>query len=199
MLGPFGFAFGFDDPRDRLEPHVWKAVAMRLLARAREGLVVCDSELQVVDATSMGAHLLARIGASAQGRLPEGLAEAVNEQLRSNDISRTARVLASTGGSAVHVHAAAIAGAVPSRVIIFLREEALRDDVLYARMKEVFPMKRRGFQLALLVRKGLSNREIAERLRLTESTVKVYLHQLYRDCGVSSRTALVALLARFSR
>ena len=57
----------------------------------------------------------------------------------------------------------------------------------------------RGFQLAQLVRQGLTNKAIAQQLRLTESTVKVYLHHLYRDCGVSSRTSLVALLERSAR
>ena len=172
---------------------------MRLLARAGEGLVLCDAELRVLDATPLAVHLLGRIGASAPERLPEKLANPVNEQLASNDISRTTRILMSSSGAVMHVHAAPIAGDPPARLMLLLREEALRDDDLYVRMRHELPISRRGFQLALLVRKGLSNRQIAEYLGLTESTVKVYLHHLYRDCEVSSRTALVALLARFSR
>jgi DNA-binding CsgD family transcriptional regulator len=142
--------------------------------------------------------LLGRICASAPERLPEKLAKPVNEQLTSNDLSRTTCIPMPKSGAVMFVHAAPIAGD-PARLMLLLREEALRDDDLYARLRRELPISRRGFQLALLVRKGLSNREIADQLGLTESTVKVYLHHLYRDCEVSSRTALVALLARFSR
>ena len=48
--------------------------------------------------------------------------------------------------------------------------------------------------LVTLVRQGLSNREIARTLGITEGTVKVYLHGIYQKVGVENRTAL-ALLA----
>ena len=37
---------------------------------------------------------------------------------------------------------------------------------------------------------GLSNREIATRLFITESTVKVHAHHVYDKLGIRSRTAL---------
>jgi two-component system, NarL family, nitrate/nitrite response regulator NarL len=50
-------------------------------------------------------------------------------------------------------------------------------------------------QIAELVAQGLRNREIAERLAMSEGTVKVYLHGIYQKVGVENRTAL-ALMAR---
>jgi two-component system nitrate/nitrite response regulator NarP len=50
-------------------------------------------------------------------------------------------------------------------------------------------------QIAELVAQGLRNREIAERLAMSEGTVKVYLHGIYQKVGVENRTAL-ALRAR---
>lgn len=50
-------------------------------------------------------------------------------------------------------------------------------------------------QITELVAQGLRNREIAERLAMSEGTVKVYLHGIYQKVGVENRTAL-ALLAR---
>lgn len=50
-------------------------------------------------------------------------------------------------------------------------------------------------QIADLVAQGLRNREIAERLAMSEGTVKVYLHGIYQKVGVENRTSL-ALLAR---
>lgn len=41
-----------------------------------------------------------------------------------------------------------------------------------------------------LVRRGLRNREIAQRLGITEGTVKVYLHAIYEKLGVANRTEL---------
>jgi DNA-binding CsgD family transcriptional regulator len=181
---------------DRVEPRVWKTILTRLLARSGEGMVVCDADFGVLFATARAVHLLRRLGSEPRGRLPEHLVGVMNEQLRSADATRFDRLPAVGGGSAVLLHAEPLAGLPPARAVLFLREEVLRDDALYAVLKETYAMSWRGFQLAQLVRKGLSNRQIAERLRLSEATVKVYLHQLYRDCRVSSRTGLIALLER---
>jgi RNA polymerase sigma factor (sigma-70 family) len=48
-------------------------------------------------------------------------------------------------------------------------------------------------QIALLVCDGLSNRQLGEQLNLTEGTIKVHLHKIYRKLGVRNRTALSAL------
>lgn len=45
-------------------------------------------------------------------------------------------------------------------------------------------------QLIAFVRKGLRNREIGERLGVTEGTVKAYLHAIYERLGVTNRTEL---------
>jgi DNA-binding CsgD family transcriptional regulator len=45
---------------------------------------------------------------------------------------------------------------------------------------------------------GLRNKEIARRLGINESTVKIHLHNIYRKAQVSNRTALVALLHRYN-
>lgn len=45
-------------------------------------------------------------------------------------------------------------------------------------------------ELVELVGKGLRNRVIAERLNITEGTVKAYLHAIFEKTGVTSRTEL---------
>jgi len=41
-----------------------------------------------------------------------------------------------------------------------------------------------------MVAEGLRNREIAERLRITEGTVKVHLHNIYEKLEVENRVAV---------
>jgi two-component system nitrate/nitrite response regulator NarL len=49
-------------------------------------------------------------------------------------------------------------------------------------------------EITSLVSSGLSNKEVARRLKLTEGTIKVHLHHIFRKTRVSNRTALAALM-----
>jgi two-component system, NarL family, nitrate/nitrite response regulator NarL len=48
-----------------------------------------------------------------------------------------------------------------------------------------------------LVRAGLRNREIAEKLGVTEGTVKVYLNRIYKKTGARNRTELAVRAAEW--
>lgn len=58
-------------------------------------------------------------------------------------------------------------------------------------LKDLSP---RELELAKLVSQGLRNREIAERMAITEGTVKVYLNTIYGKLGLGNRTALALLV-----
>lgn len=61
------------------------------------------------------------------------------------------------------------------------------------------PFKRlnaREAELAWMVGQGLRNREIGERLELSEGAVKFALHAVFRKLGVATRTELALLLQR---
>ena len=49
-------------------------------------------------------------------------------------------------------------------------------------------LSKRQKQLILMLDQGLSNREIAEKLDISEHTVKVHFWRLFRRLGVNSRT-----------
>jgi two-component system, NarL family, nitrate/nitrite response regulator NarL len=50
----------------------------------------------------------------------------------------------------------------------------------------------REHQIIRLVRDGLSNKEVGRRLNISDGTIKVHLHHIYRKLEISNRTALVA-------
>ena len=54
-------------------------------------------------------------------------------------------------------------------------------------------MTSREREIALLVAKGMSNKEIGRKLSVSEGTVKIHLHNIYQKLGVSNRTSLAAL------
>ena len=47
-----------------------------------------------------------------------------------------------------------------------------------------------------LVAKGLQNKEIADQLHLSESTIKTYLYRIYQKLGVKNRYAAMQKLMR---
>jgi len=57
------------------------------------------------------------------------------------------------------------------------------------------PLTERERQTILVLSEGISNKEIGRRLGLTEGTVKVHLHRIFRKLRIANRTAL-AVLAR---
>ena len=66
--------------------------------------------------------------------------------------------------------------------------EALK---LRARAHDALTARER--QIVLVLAEGITNKEIARRLRLTEGTVKVHLHNIYRKLGIPNRTTLAVL------
>jgi two-component system nitrate/nitrite response regulator NarP len=51
-------------------------------------------------------------------------------------------------------------------------------------------LTRREQDIVGLVLQGLRNKQIADRLQITEGTVKIYLHGIYQKLGVTSRMEL---------
>lgn len=58
---------------------------------------------------------------------------------------------------------------------------------------ELSPRQR---EVAALVAKGLSNKQIATELMLAEGTVKLHLNRIFRRLGIGNRTALAAMIPR---
>lgn len=52
-------------------------------------------------------------------------------------------------------------------------------------------LSKREAEVAELVSKGLSNKEVADKLFVTEKTIKFHLTNIYRKMSISSRTQLI--------
>lgn len=65
-----------------------------------------------------------------------------------------------------------------------------------ARVDLIEPLTPREQQVAQLLAGGLTNKEIAQRLLITEHTVKFHLNGILRKLGVSTRTEAVVQAAR---
>lgn len=57
-----------------------------------------------------------------------------------------------------------------------------------------FELTRRQAEVAYYVRCGLSNKRVAELLRISRNTVKAHLHEVFVNIGVHTRTELVATM-----
>jgi len=52
-------------------------------------------------------------------------------------------------------------------------------------------LSHREREIALLIAQGLSNKEIARKLRLSYGTVKIHVHRILRKLGAKSRYSLI--------
>jgi RNA polymerase sigma factor (sigma-70 family) len=68
-----------------------------------------------------------------------------------------------------------------------------RDENLKSVPQSLPGLSVREQQITNLACDGLSNKAIAHRLGLSEGTVKIHLHRIYRKLRIGSRHALVAL------
>jgi DNA-binding CsgD family transcriptional regulator len=57
-------------------------------------------------------------------------------------------------------------------------------------MQAISSLSPREEEVALLVAEGLSNREISDRLQLSEHTIKNYLFRMFEKLGVNTRVEL---------
>ncbi len=78
----------------------------------------------------------------------------------------------------------------PQLAPCFVKQELLQETSIYRNMSV------REEEVLNLVADGLTNREIAERLAISEETVKTHLKRLYQKLGASDRTEAVAIALR---
>jgi two-component system, NarL family, nitrate/nitrite response regulator NarL len=67
----------------------------------------------------------------------------------------------------------------------------IRPSIISDNTKRSATLTERQWQVARLACRGLSNKQIAEKLGMAEGTVKIHLHAIYRRLDMRSRTDLI--------
>lgn len=88
-------------------------------------------------------------------------------------------------GASAFLHKSAPSADISSTLLSFLSKESAPDSADAATAQK---LSKRQKQLLNLLDKGMSNRDIAESLQISEHTVKVHLWRLFRRLNVKSRS-----------
>ena len=150
-----------------LDMHMPRGEGLRVLAQMRdEGL---PSRAVILAASLDDAEVVAALGFGARGIV---LKEVASQQV----VECVRRVHA--GEQWIEPRASGRAMELVRR-----REAGSRETAKVLTPREI--------ELVRLVAGGLRNKEIAERVHITEGTVKIHLHNIYRKLEVESRVELV--------
>jgi two-component system nitrate/nitrite response regulator NarL len=77
---------------------------------------------------------------------------------------------------------------LPAELVDGALERTMERHTQIARVEKL--LTRREIEVMLRVSDGLSNKEVASQLNITEGTVKIHLHSIYHKVGVGNRTSL---------
>ncbi len=188
--------------------------AVRAANQARSNNRPIFELLALYDAVRLGsdevAGQVAELASSVQGKLSAAIgahaagirdADAAALEDASRQLEEAGRILcaaeAATQAAAAYdregLRARAAAASERSRQLAE-RCEGAHTPILSAGTKD--PLTKREREVAELASRGLTNKEIADRLVTSIRTVEGHLYQVYAKLGVSSRADLVELLVR---
>jgi two-component system nitrate/nitrite response regulator NarP len=164
--------------------------ALREIAEHDPEIVVLD--IQMPDGS--GLEVLRQLRSSGDNRKVVLLTASLDETGFSEALSlKVDGVLLKTSDPALLIDCLDSVRAGDEWIDRNIQEEAARPTA--ARDRSL--LSPRETELVQLVRQGLRNRDIADRLGITEGTVKVYLHSVFEKTGVANRTELAIRAAEW--
>jgi DNA-binding CsgD family transcriptional regulator len=203
-----GVPFSAEEVRyvHRLAPHLAGGIRAGLLVGSAEpaavaaapGLVVVAPDGSLASATDAGGRWLAELGDARAGRcgLPVEVGALAAWARRPGPPGAGPPTLKvrTAAGRWVVLHASRLPTAEADTVAVIIQE---------ASAAELAPVLMAAYRLTAaeqvvtrLVCRGLSTRELAERLRITPHTLQDHLKSIFDKVGVRSRRALVAAILR---
>jgi DNA-binding CsgD family transcriptional regulator len=156
------------------------------------GLVLAEPSGRVLFTSNRAQRLLS----TGNGLVPPELQRFIEATAHGPEEDTASRMTLPGSRHPVNVRGTRLAG-TPRHVLVTLSEESPRQD-LSQRLIEQFGLSARSVRLVQLASRGLTNREIGTALRLSEASVKTYMHGVFRELGVRNRAELVALAERLA-
>ena len=84
----------------------------------------------------------------------------------------------------------------PAHILILVEKIVEKRAIDFEKAKNKFHLTTRELELLVLLCDGISNREISEKLFLSEHTVKDHIKNIMRKMGVDSRGAIIVAILR---
>lgn len=82
----------------------------------------------------------------------------------------------------------------PSHLMILIERVTERREIDIKRAKEKYRLTKRELEIVKFISQGLSNKEIADKLNITENTVKDHIKNIMEKMDVHSRAEIIAKL-----
>jgi DNA-binding CsgD family transcriptional regulator len=140
-------------------------------------------------------------GTPAENRIPAEILELCERAKSSSGEEaqlQAAVFLAPSGGGTCAARAFLVGNPADERrithVLVMLERVVEKHEADWGRVRERYALTAREVEVVRLVWNGLSNREVGERLFISEHTVKDHLKNVLRKMGVLSRAEMIALI-----
>lgn len=164
------------------------------------GLVLCDDSGGAVFANAWAQAAIPGLGGGAP--LPSVLRDAIAAETEQrgflHEYSRSIRVAVDTRRLTMRFKCLGATDTITGYLVILSRMKHGREDV-YAWLGQSFGLSKRECDIAMMVRDGDRNEEIAGKLGIAVGTVKHYMHRIFTAVEVRSRAELVRFLDRRAR
>ena len=167
------------------------------------GLVLCnDSGSEVVFANAWARAAVPGLDGGAGVPLPAVVRVAIAGETEQRgflrEYSRPIVLAVETRRLTMRFKCLGEPGSVTGYLVILTRMKHRREDV-YALLGQSFGLSKRECDIAMMVRDGYRNEEIAGKLGIAVGTVKHYMHRIFNAVEVRSRAELVRFLDRRAR
>ena len=187
----------------RLAPHLAEGIRAGLLVSSVEfadvadapGLVVVAPDGSVLSMTAAGERWLEELGQPDPGRYALPVVQALAARLQRTDTAEPQlpklQVRTRAGRWAV-LHASRLAAQGAQAIAVIIEEPSPAE--LAPVLMMAYGLTKQEQRVTQLVCRGLSTRELADRLHITPNTVQDHLKSIFEKTGVRSRRELVTAI-----
>ena len=176
--------------------------------RLLPGILVFDlnGSLLFVNREAEGIVTALRSGEDGKPQVPEAILELLEELKHDAGVpsaggrsTSSYRALYSESGVHLYLRAFFIrspdGGELPSQVMVLVEKVIERHRINLEKARKKFELSRRETEVVKHVCLGLSNRDISDRLFISEYTVKDHIKRIMKTMNAASRSEIIAILA----